>query len=59
MFEEQRYPRPDGLGGRKGTYVDAPEFFHRVKGHDFFQEIIPIFALIPVSSIAFTDGGKV
>ena len=25
-----------------GSYVDAPKLLHRVKGDDFFQEIIPV-----------------
>ena len=27
------------------SYIDSPELFHRVKGNDFFEEIVPIVAL--------------
>lgn len=42
-----------------GTYVDAPEFFHRIKGHDFFEQFIPVVALIRVSSVALVSDSKV
>ena len=32
--------------GEDETYVDAPEFFHAVECDDFFEEIIPVVALV-------------
>lgn len=43
----------------EGTHVDAPEFFHRIKGHDFFEQFIPVIALIRVSSVALVSNSKV
>ena len=28
--------------GRRGTNVDAPEFFDGIEGDDFFQEVVPV-----------------
>ena len=30
------------------AYVDAPEFFDRVKGYDFFQKVVPVVTLVQV-----------
>jgi hypothetical protein len=35
----------DGSVGEWWTYVDAPELFDRVKGDDFFEEIVPVVTL--------------
>ena len=26
----------------KEAYVDAPEFFYRVEGDDFFEKVVPV-----------------
>lgn len=36
--------------GEDETYVDAPEFFHAVECDDFFEEIIPVVALVASGS---------
>ena len=34
-----------GDDGRNRAHVNAPEFFDRVKGHNFLEQIIPIITL--------------